>query len=278
MRWLKRSVAWMAARLGLLSWLSDVYYFRRNRSRDDEDETPAIDDGMPVPPAILRNSAAGTTDLAWFLSSGRLGAEVVERLAGSSTANEPAILDFGCGSGRVLRHLHDLPARRVHGVDWNRRAIRWCAAHLEFATFSVGSLEPPLSVEDPFDLIYAFSVFTHLEVDTQRSWLRELRDHLAPDGLLAISTSGDALAHRLDEAEERAYAAGEIVVRDALVAGTNLCAAWHPPGCMESMLPPGLEILRFDPEGALGNPPQDLWILRRAASRRPSPDSRDRIE
>jgi hypothetical protein len=65
--------------------------------------------GMPLPPATLRHWVAGTDDLPWFLNSGQLGAQtIVSILAKQHIELEQleSILDFGCGCGRVLRHLH----------------------------------------------------------------------------------------------------------------------------------------------------------------------------
>ena len=32
----------------------------------------------------------------------------------------------------------------------------------------------------------------------------------------------------------------------------------------EALLPAGIEVVEHRPQGAVGNPPQDLWVLRRA--------------
>lgn len=263
MRWLKRSVAWIAARLGLLPWLTDAYLYVRSRWWTETSATKGADaavDGKPLPPASLRFSSSGTADLQWFLESGRRGAGLVMRLA-EDVAERPAVLDFGCGSGRVIRHLDALETRRLHGVDWNRRAIRWCRENLAHATFSAGALEPPLDLDGDFDLIYAFSVFTHMPADLQRAWLADLGGRLRPGGRLAISTHGAAFRDQLDGAEREAWDAGRLVVREPTVAGTNICASYHPDGALERLLPEGLAVAAHEPEGAVGNPPQDLWVL-----------------
>jgi hypothetical protein len=55
---------------------------------------------------------AGTPEVNWFLEGGRLAAQSVrETLEKNGLALEAfsAVLDFGCGCGRVLRqrHIHD---------------------------------------------------------------------------------------------------------------------------------------------------------------------------
>ena len=46
-------------------------------------------------------------------------------------------------------------------------------------------------------------------------------------------------------------------------AGTNLCAVFHSPRYVATRLAPPFEVLASLPEGALGMPTQDLYLLRR---------------
>lgn len=218
-----------------------------------------------VPPARLRVRVAGTADLDWFLDGGRLAAETVREAAarhGRPLEQVQALLDFGCGCGRVLRHWGELPGR-VHGSDPDRPAVEWVRRHLPFARVEVNALAPPLQYgESSFDLAYAFSVLTHLPEELQRAWLVELHRVLRPGGLLLLSTHGEHYRERLSEPEREQFDAGGIVVRWEQAAGTNLCAVYHPRASLER-LAGGLTLLEHVPEGARGNPHQDLTVLRR---------------
>lgn len=261
----KRGVAVALGRLGLLPAATDLYQWFRSRERPRGAET-GVDDGLPLPPAGLRLSAAGTTDPGWFLASGREGAALIGELlaAGEWGTGPRAVLDFGCGCGRVLRHLRAFEGVELHGVDWNPRAVRWCRRHLRFAALERGALGPPLPFSGRrFHLVYAFSVFTHLPERLQVSWLAEIASRLHPGGLLALSTHGEAFEGALRDEERARYRRGELVVREPAVAGTNVCAAYHPRGALERLLPRDLEALEHRPSGARGNPPQDLWLLRK---------------
>jgi SAM-dependent methyltransferase len=98
------------------------------------------------------------------------------------------IMDFGCSSGRVLRHFHREHEERgwkLLGVDIQARPIEWMRQNFpqHFAVF-VGTVLPHLPLEDnSLDYIFGFSVFTHIKFlwDT---WLLELRRVLKPGGLL----------------------------------------------------------------------------------------------
>ena len=209
---------------------------------------------------------AGTDDAEWFLTAGKLAADSLTALLarhGVALERCEAVLDFGCGCGRVLRHLTHLPAV-LHGCDSNPVGVEWCAEHIPAGRFGVNALESPLEYgSDSFDVAYAFSVLTHLPLDLQFHWVRELRRVLKPGGVLVLSLHGDALAGKLTRAERADYRAGRLVVRGGELAGTNHCAAFHPAAFVRGALADGFEVLEHAPEGAKGNPPQDAWALRK---------------
>lgn len=163
----------------------------------------------------------------------------------------------------MVRHLRHLPAE-LHGCDSDPVAVEWCNEHLPFASFAVNALESALDYDaGTFDLVYAFSVFTHLSPRLQGHWMRELHRVLKPGGVLVVSLHGDALFGKLTRAERTDYRAGRLVVRGGELAGTNHCAAFHPPAFVRGAFASGFEVLELTPEGATGNPPQDAWLLRK---------------
>jgi len=210
---------------------------------------------------------AGTADVGWFVEGGGLAAESLREALhrrGVRVEELGSLLDFGCGCGRVVRRWAGLPTTAVAGSDMNERAIDWCRRNLPFARFESNRLEPPLAFDgESFDLVYALSVFTHLPEELQRRWMAELGRTLRPGGYLLISTHGERYLPRLTHDEQRRFRAGELVVRRAQAAGTNLCTTFHPPGYVQERLAGGLEPLEFIPEGAKGNPHQDLSLLRK---------------
>ena len=221
---------------------------------------------FPLPPATLRVRVAGDADAAWFLEGGRLAEETLRgalERAGARLEEMASILDFGCGCGRVLRRLADLPGE-LHGSDFDGPAVEWCAENLPFAAFVHNGLEPPLPFgAGEFQFVYAFSVLTHLPVDIQHSWVAELARVLRPGGYLLLSTHGRRYLERLNDDERALFQAGEVVVRFEQVAGTNLCTAFHPPDYVKTKLAAGLELVEAVPEGARGNPHQDLFLFRK---------------
>jgi 2-polyprenyl-3-methyl-5-hydroxy-6-metoxy-1,4-benzoquinol methylase len=263
--------------LGYLRLLRPVFHAWERISSLGAKTHDAGSDGLPLPRPELMFRVAGTPDVAWFLKSGQLAEESIRAAldrAGAPIESLGAILDFGCGCGRVLRRWRDLEAR-ICGSDLSKPAIEWCHQHLPFVEVGVNGLAPPLTYETgSFDLVYALSVLTHLPVETQFAWRDELGRVLRPGGHLLLTLQGDASAEALTDKERRLYAGGECVVRWAQAAGLNLCTAFHPPSFVRDRLADGWELVEHVPRGALGNPEQDLVVLRRPglAGRHDPPD------
>ena len=254
---MKRRLLRLLARTGLLGPAFRTY----ERIVSLRPGRPQDVDGPPLPPRRLMVRVAGTADADWFLRSGRAGYDAIAAHVPLSEIG--AVLDFGCGCGRVTRYWEDFDGA-VAGSDVNAKAIDWCRDNLRFASFETNALAPPLGFEDgSFDLVYALSVFTHLTDELQLAWRDELRRVLRPDGLLLITTHGRSYVPRLDGDERARFERGELVVRWGDIPGTNLCSAYHPERYLRETFAQGFAFLELDPEGARGNPTQDLVLLRK---------------
>ncbi|MDX6514871.1 MAG: hypothetical protein QOH73_537 [Gaiellaceae bacterium] len=246
-----------------------VEAFRSWRGRGLEQGVRIAPDGLPLPPTRLIVLVAGTPEPEWFLESGALAARSIRSAlgkAGAELERMGAVLDFGCGCGRVLRHWAHLDGPEIWGTDYNERLVDWSRENLPFAHVGRNELEPPLPLEDEqFDLVYGLSVFTHLPERLQHAWMAELRRVVRPGGFILFTAHGRRYVDRLDEEERERFLAGDLVVRWDRVAGTNLCAAYHPQSWVQESLARELELVEFVPEGARGNPHQDLYLLRRPA-------------
>ena len=98
-----------------------------------------IANGLPVPPPRLTWLVADHFMVVRSLRNGIRSAEQIrETLARNRLRIDdfPELLDFGCGSGRVLRNWRTLKTTCVYGTDYNSEMIRWCRTHLRFAHFS----------------------------------------------------------------------------------------------------------------------------------------------
>ena len=158
-----------------------------------------------LPPQLLRTRVAGTPAADWFDRSGQLSVDDYRfalRAIGRRLVNFNNVLDFGCGCGRVLRWLGNLPLNAsVQGCDVDPEAVDWLRANLPQIKIHLNRPLPPLNFQDAvFDLVLCHSVFTHLDENYQDAWLEELVRIAADDAILLISFMGDhAFAQRLPE-------------------------------------------------------------------------------
>jgi len=228
-------------------------------------------DGLPYPPPEMIRLVAGISTphrfYQRFMQGGaQVANRIVELLARSGRAIErsDSVLDFGCGCGRVMRWWKDLQGARLHGTDYNPYLVDWCRQNLPFAEFSVNGLEAGLDLPDGhFDLVYSYSVFTHLPGELQRPWLDELVRVTAPGGQLVLTFHGGQTLSDLDAEEQAAFGSGELVVvsRDVDDYGTNACAAYHPASWIRGTLAAHLEVVDHWPGDSAFK--QDAYLIRK---------------
>ena len=103
-----------------------------------------------------------------------------------------SILDFGCGSARIIRLYRYMSGVRLVGSDANPECIAWCREQVPGCEFHINQLEPPLpfATGNDFDLIISLSVFTHIPLEQQIIWLQEMKRVLKPNGFLLCTVVG----------------------------------------------------------------------------------------
>ena len=226
-----------------------------------------------MPPARLRVLVNGIPDIEWFLASGRAQIGYLRELLadiGQPADQMDAILEFGCGCGRMTRWWGEASGPELHACDYNRELVNWCKENLPFVRATVNELQPPLPyADDSFDLVYAFSVFTHLSVELAYEWLAELRRVAKPGAMIWFTVHGEAYRSRLSSEQREAFDAGEVVVWLPEIEGTNLCAAYWPAASVPRMLGEAFEVLAHldplaEPAKAQGAQvaPHDAYLVR----------------
>jgi SAM-dependent methyltransferase len=154
---------------------------------------------LPLPPFDLV-ARVGTVDgadpLQFYLEEGaRLRGVIAELLPAGWVWEGKRVLDFGCGSARVLRHFaREADVGAFWGCDIDRASIAWDEANLSPPfRFLHHGIAPPMSLPaGSLDLIWAMSVFTHI-ADLWSDWLFEMHRLLADDGILIASFLGDGM-------------------------------------------------------------------------------------
>jgi SAM-dependent methyltransferase len=153
----------------------------------------------PVPPVELATRVGpgqGTDPIRAYEHEGAaVRARVESMLPEGWTYTGKRVLDFGCGAARVLRHfLDEAETAEFWGCDIDGPSIDWIRANLSppLCCFR-NERTPTLALEsDSFHLVYATSVFTHIDASWS-DWLLELHRILVPGGMLVASFLGEGM-------------------------------------------------------------------------------------
>jgi SAM-dependent methyltransferase len=108
---------------------------------------------------------------------------------GSKPIDQCRILDFGCGWGRLLRLLLKFtPEDKLFGVDPWDHSIELCRSHgLRCQLAHSDYLPRTLPLDGKFDVVFSFSVFTHLSKKAARIALSTLRELVSDTGFLCLT-------------------------------------------------------------------------------------------
>jgi SAM-dependent methyltransferase len=168
-------------------------------------ESAELEEMLPDLPSedvqIKTNANAGDAALRDGFHVYRLVRQIYEIHSGD-LASARAVLDFGCGWGRVIRFfLKDLEPDLLWGVDIWDGLIDICRQTNRWSNFKLSKPFPPIDFADgEFDLTFAYSVFSHLSEDAARQWVEELTRILRPGGLLIATTRGRDFIEQCAEA------------------------------------------------------------------------------
>ncbi len=220
--------------------------------------------GFALPPAYLAFDAHGQVRWRKYLESGQAVASQLVGVIKSNSVNRPPplrILEWGCGPGRVIRHLPSLlPDSEIYGSDYNDESVEWCKTAIPNVKFTHNQLRPPLPFEDNlFDVVYAISVITHLSEQGNIDWITELSRILKPDGILVLWSNGDSIADFLLPGERERYDAEDFTERTRYQEGKKMYMALHPPAWIRGKLLKNYRILNHYPGGFSGKE-QDVWV------------------
>jgi len=174
---------------------------------DRKDKKLYNETGMPkFPPSNLRYRVHGNPFIESFIEIGKDQKKDLESCLAKINKNIssfPNIFDFGCGCGRTLISLKENNTCNFFGTDIDEGAIIWCQNNLKFTKFDINQALPPLQYKSgKFDLVYAISVFTHLNEELQFLWLDELKRITKPRGILLLTIHNiDFLKHIISKEE-----------------------------------------------------------------------------
>ena len=150
-------------------------------------------DDVPIPSPADREGYNPGQNAAYWINGLKDHLKIME-VVKERGVDLRSYFDFGCATGRVLRHFA-IQAKTpvIWGSDINARHTRWLETYMPMnvrplSNHCIPSL--PIS-ENSVDVISAFSVFTHIDTfDT--CWLAELNRILRPGGFAYLTIHNEA--------------------------------------------------------------------------------------
>ena len=248
------------------------YPFRVLVNRRSNTEFLRANPVFAVPPSYLAYDAYSVPNWEFYHRSGTHLAEyLVERLiARGGEASPVSVLEWGCGPGRIIRHLPKLlpVGSRICGSDYNPESIAWAREHIPGVEFYDNNLHSPLPFEDgSFDSTFAISVFTHLSVTSGQQWIAELARILKQDGRVLLTTHSDTAAEALLRSERASYESNGFCMRGKVQEGKKMFATFMTPAYVKETLLKDFDLLEhIEPGSFRYNYRQDVWIAAKKKS------------
>ena len=264
----KSQVSQLLRKLNLL-YVADKmrFYVERFKHREKNAAFKKAHPNVVLPPDYLIYESF-LMDYDNYYNGGLKSAKwLVDIFKNYTTLEDKKVLDWGCGPGRIIRHLPMLMGQNssFYGTDYNSKTIDWDTKNLKGFHFNNNTLEASLPYEEnTFDLIYGISIFTHLSEKAHYEWYTELYRVLKPGGVMFLTMQGDNYRKKLTEDELIAYNNGKIIIRGNVKEGHRTYSAFHPKGFVKNLFSNAeiLDHLEFssDTEEWV---PQDMWVLKK---------------
>jgi SAM-dependent methyltransferase len=221
-------------------------------------------------------TSAGPADVESYLRGARQFVAILQRSyaeAGRDWSAIDAVLEVGCGYGRIVRELTTaMPASRLYVSDVIDDAAAFTAR--EFGSHKVPVLEQAGSqLESRFDLIYLLSVYTHLRRDMVAANLRRVAASLKPNGVAVLTVHGQGSAETAERYEQ--YWLDKTRLLDALARDgyyyekypyyySDYGLTWFTRSTFEGLVAetvPELALIAYHPMDVDGH--QDVFVYRK---------------
>jgi ubiquinone/menaquinone biosynthesis C-methylase UbiE len=262
----KQNLIAIARSIGLIK-LVDIGLFNYSKLKNYSRNKAFKKDNASIvlPPDYMMYESFQVNYNSYYFDSIKSAQGIIELARPYVDFKKASVLDWGCGPGRIVRHLPAIvPDSKIYGSDYNGTSINWCKSNIEGVHFVKNELAPPLAFSDSqFNYIYGISIFTHLSEEMHNKWIDELHRVLAKGGVLMLTTHGDSFLKKLTKKEMASYANGELTIRGNTVEGHRSYVAFHPEPYFRKLVSK-FKILAFSPGdiNAL-KPQQDVWVLRK---------------
>ena len=264
----KHAVSAFFRKLGLIRFSDTLrFYLAWIKTYPARKKFLASHENLALPPAYYLYETFNLNYHSFYNESRKTAQWLIDHFNHFTDTNHANILDWGCGPGRIIRHLRDtLPSTAsLSGTDYNEKYIKWCRKHIQGVRFKTNELDPPMNFEnDHFDIIFGISIFTHLSATNHYAWFDELIRVTKPGGIIFLTLHGTAFRKMLSQPEKEVFNKGEIVIQSGTKEGHRTYGAFHPEKFVRRLIGKNLILEHIPGEVTNDRPQQDVWIIRKA--------------
>jgi len=162
-------------------------------SLQQQDKYPNIKRFFPLMPSeeiqVNWTGSHGRTLLKQSIAFVKTVVEYCKSEFGTEDLSKLYLLDYGCGWGRLIRLFYKyIPTTQIYAVDaWEfpLKICHDCNVKANFAKIDDTCKEIPFNVK--FDVVIAFSVFTHLSKRAGEAALNAIRRSIKDDGIFVLT-------------------------------------------------------------------------------------------
>lgn len=200
-----------------------------------------------------------------YYEDGHLAAKEMIQWGALTNLSSPVILDWGCGTGRVIRHIQSLKPNAIcYGSDIDSELIHWCRKNIDHVYFDCIENQTLPYPSNYFHLVYGISVLTHIQKDEFFIWLSELKRVLTPSGRAILSTHGSQYFHQLTTKEKNQLKQDGVFTHLFKEKGHRLMTTYFEAHFLKEQFQSYFDIEHFwegeqHPEKLGG---QDVWVLK----------------
>jgi len=178
------------------------------------------------------------------------------------------ILEWGCGVARIIRHIPNLLEKNsiVIGTDINKEMIDWNSCNIANVNFiKINYLPPTHFDKNQFNLVFALSVFTHIEANVQIDWVAEIARIISDNGIFIFTTHGKKFNANLNNQEKLLLQVEGALTINYKQKGHRMMTSYNEYENFKNIIQKYFEILEYYngeeyPDKTGG---QDLWIVKK---------------
>lgn len=220
-----------------------------------------------LPPDTLLYETSNLNFASYFLSGQEAAAEIHSFCTLFHPGPVQSILDWGCGTGRVTRHLPAyFPETSITGIDANPICIDWLQNNIPSINWVSGSYQIENNhLPGRYDVLIALSVLTHLPAADQPIWMKQLHSQIETNGLMWMSTHGAHYYHQLTPKQYQQLLEKGIITLGNPQGGSRGMRTYHTYEGMQQLIQKDWELILYYNgakfPGILGG--QDAWLLKK---------------